>query len=210
MLIKKGAEANLFLEDWHDQKVIIKRRLPKSYRIPQLDLEIRSSRTAYESQLLHDAKLAGVPTPTIFMVDLTNTTIVMQYVQGVQVKQVLADSAEPDRVKLCKQIGEMVGRLHRRGIVHGDLTTSNMILTPSGKIYFIDFGLGGRIESLEARGVDLHLMKRALLSTHYRIAKKCFEAVMRGYSERTSKKEAAEVMKRIQEIERRGRYIATR
>lgn len=210
MLIKKGAEANLFLEDWHDHKVIMKRRLPKSYRIPQLDLDIRKSRTAYESQLLHDAKLAGVPTPTIFRVDLTNTTIVMQYIHGVQVKQVLDNLTELDRVKLCKQIGGMIGRLHKQGIVHGDLTTSNMILTPSGKIYFIDFGLGGHAESLEARGVDLHLMKRALQSTHYKIAKKCFEAVMRGYSEEMSKKEAADVVKRIQEIERRGRYIETR
>lgn len=210
MLIKKGAEANLFLEDWHDHSVIMKRRLSKGYRIPQLDSEIRKSRTVYESQLLHDAKLAGVSTPTIFMVDLANTTIVMQYMHGVQVKQVLDTLAELDRVKLCKQIGEMIGRLHKRGIVHGDLTTSNMILTPSGKIYFIDFGLGGRTESLEARGVDLHLMKRALQSTHYKIAKKCFEAVMRGYSEEMRKKEAAEVVKRIQEIERRGRYIETR
>lgn len=210
MLIKKGAEADLFLEDWHNHKVIMKKRLPKSYRIPQLDLEIRKYRTAYESQLLHDAKLAGVPTPTVFMVDLTNTTIVMQYMHGVQVKQVLDNLTELGRVKLCKQIGRMVGRLHKQGIVHGDLTTSNMILTPSGKIYFIDFGLGGRTESLEARGVDLHLVKRALQSTHYKIAKKCFEAVMRGYSEWVSKEEAAEVRKRIQEIERRGRYVETR
>jgi len=210
VLIKKGAEADLFLEDWHNHKVIMKKRLPKSYRIPQLDLEIRKYRTAYESQLLHDAKLAGVPTPTVFMVDLTNTTIVMQYMHGVQVKQVLDNLTELGRVKLCKQIGRMVGRLHKQGIVHGDLTTSNMILTPSGKIYFIDFGLGGRTESLEARGVDLHLVKRALQSTHYKIAKKCFEAVMRGYSEWVSKEEAAEVRKRIQEIERRGRYVETR
>jgi len=210
VLIKKGAEANLFLEDWHDHKVIMKRRLSKSYRIPQLDLDIRKSRTAYESQLLHDAKLAGVPTPTIFRVDLTDTTIVMQYIHGVQVKQVLEDLTELGRVKLCKQIGRMVGRLHKQGIVHGDLTTSNMILTPNGKVHFIDFGLGGRTESLEARGVDLHLMKRALQSTHYKIAKKCFEAVMRGYSEELSKKEAADVVKRIREIERRGRYIEIR
>jgi len=209
-LIKKGAEANLFLEDWHGEKIIIKKRISKVYRIPPLDLEIRSSRTAFESQLLHDAKLAGVPTPIVFLVDLVGTSIVMQYVGGVQVKQVLNNMAKRDRIKLCRQIGKMIGRLHKKGIVHGDLTTSNMILTSNGKVYFIDFGLGDHSESLESRGVDLHLMKRALQSTHYKFIKECFEAVMQGYAAEVGSNNAAVVANRIQEIERRGRYVESR
>jgi TP53 regulating kinase-like protein len=210
MLLKKGAEANLFLENWHNRKVILKKRLSKGYRNPQLDINIRRFRTIHESQLLHDAKLAGVSTPTIFMVDLAETTINMQYIDGVQVKQILNNLPRKDRILLCQNIGKTIGRLHKSGIIHGDLTTSNMILTPNKKIYFVDFGLGEHSNAIEARGVDLHLMKRAFQSTHYKYVKECFEAVTRGYSKEMGEREAGEVFKRIREIEIRGRYIAER
>jgi len=104
----------------------------------------------------------------------------------------------------------LIGRLHNRGIIHGDLTTSNMILTSNGKVFFVDFGLGEQSEELEIRGVDLHLMKRALQSTHYKYAKECFDAVMEGYAETVGKEPAKNVLEKIQEIERRGRYVAER
>jgi TP53 regulating kinase-like protein len=104
----------------------------------------------------------------------------------------------------------MIGRLHKNGIVHGDLTTSNMILTPHGKVVFVDFGLSERSIELEPKGVDLHLMKRTLNSTHHRYAKACFEAVMGGYAESVGGEEARKVALKIREIERRGRYVADR
>ncbi len=145
MLIKKGAEANLYLEDWHGRKVIMKRRLSKKYRIPQLDSEIRHQRTVHESQIIHRAKQAGVPTPSIFMVDTTDATIIMEFIDGKQVKQVLNNLTSVERHDLCCYVGELIGLLHKNGIVHGDLTTSNMILTPLGKVVFVDFGLSGRL-----------------------------------------------------------------
>jgi len=85
-----------------------------------------------------------------------------------------------------------------------------MILTSHGKVFLVDFGLSERSNELEARGVDLHLMKRALQSTHYRYAKECFEAVMAGYSQVVGKDAAEDVLNKIQEIERRGRYVSER
>ena len=85
-----------------------------------------------------------------------------------------------------------------------------MILTPYGKVVFVDFGLSERSMELEARGVDLHLMKRAFQSTHYRYAKEGFEAVMEGYAEIMGDNEAKNVLEKIQEIERRGRYVSER
>ena len=70
MLVKKGAEANLYLEEWYGKKVIMKKRLPKAYRLPKLDSEVRSQRTLHEPMLIHRAKEAGVPTHTIYMIDL--------------------------------------------------------------------------------------------------------------------------------------------
>jgi len=78
VLIKKGAEASLYLENWHNRKVIMKRRLPKKYRIPELDVMIRSQRTMHEPNLIHKAKEAGVPTPTIFMVDVAEANILQR------------------------------------------------------------------------------------------------------------------------------------
>jgi len=210
VLIKKGAEANLYLEEWHNRKVIMKRRLPKKYRLPELDERIRSQRTMYEPQVIHKAKEAGVPTPTIFMVDAAEANIIMEFVDGKQVKQVLNDLPPEERLRLSRHIGGLIGRLHKNGIIHGDLTTSNMILTPYGKVVFVDFGLSERSTELETRGVDLHLMKRAFQSTHYRHAKECFEAVVEGYAKVVGEEEAKNVLEKIREIERRGRYVSER
>ena len=209
-LIKRGAEACLYLADWHGRKVIMKRRLPKKYRVLALDEQIRAYRTIHEPHLMHEAKKAGVPTPTIYLVDAKNATIIMEYIEGEQVKQLLAKVSDGERQNLCRKIGELIGKLHRYGIVHGDLTTSNMIQTSEGKIFFVDFGLGEKTKELEARGVDLHLMKRALQSTHFQFAEKCFNAVIEGYASVLGAEEVKNVLDKIREIERRGRYIAER
>jgi TP53 regulating kinase-like protein len=209
-LLKKGAEASLYVADWHEKKVVIKARLPKKYRPAELDEKIRGYRTAHEPQLMHEAKKAGVPTPTIFLVDVKNAAITMEFVEGKQVKQLLGNISKKERQELCVEIGALIGKLHKHGLIHGDLTTSNMILGVECKIFLVDFGLGEKSAELEARGVDLHLMKRALQSTHYQFAEECFEAVLKGYSAFLGAEEAGKVLEKIREIERRGRYVAER
>jgi TP53 regulating kinase-like protein len=159
---------------------------------------------------MYEAKKAGVPTPTIFMVDIKNTTIIMDFVEGEQVKRLLGKASVTARQELCIEIGRMIGRLHDSGIIHGDLTTSNMIRNPEGKIVFVDFGLGEKSKELEVRGVDLHLMKRALQSTHFLFAEECFEAVMKGYSSILGAETTKTVLEKVVEIEKRGRYVAER
>ncbi len=208
MLIKKGAEASLYLEEWHNHKVIMKRRLPKKYRLAEIDMEIRSQRTVQEPESIHRAKEAGVPTPSVFMVDVAEANIIMEFIDGEQVKQVLDSLSSEERRSLCRYIGELIGRLHSYGIIHGDLTTSNMILTPEGKVVFVDFGLSELSTELEARGVDLHLMKRAFQSTHYKHAEESFEAVMEGYVEVMGEELTEHILEKIREIEGRGRYVS--
>jgi TP53 regulating kinase-like protein len=210
VLIKKGAEADLYLADWHGRKTVFKKRSPKKYRPSKMDEQIRSYRTVHEPQLMHEAKKAGVPTPIVYSVDRKNTTIIMKYIEGEQVKLLLNRASKSERQSLCSQIGKSIGRLHEHGIVHGDLTTSNMILHPKGKIFLLDFGLGDRTSELEARGVDLHLMKRALQSTHFQFADECFDNVTRGYLAVVGPEVSEKVLDKIKEIERRGRYVAER
>ncbi|MGD0202468.1 MAG: Kae1-associated kinase Bud32 [Candidatus Bathyarchaeia archaeon] len=209
-LFKKGAEASLYLADWHSRKVVIKVRIPKRYRPEALDEQIRSYRTVHEPQLMHEAKAAGVPTPLIYMVNVAEASITMEYVEGQQIKQLLNKVPQGKRRELCMAIGELIGKLHSRGLIHGDLTTSNMILSPEGKIFFVDFGLGEKNSELEAEGVDLHLMKRALQSTHYQFWEECFKNVLSGYSSVLGSEAAEKVYEKIKEIERRGRYVEER
>jgi TP53 regulating kinase-like protein len=209
MLVRKGAEANLYLEEWYGLKVIKKVRVPKSYRLRQIDYKIRRSRTVHEAQIMSDAKRAGVPTPIIYLIDVKRTSIVMEYVEGPRVKEILNIIPRQERKILCRRIGGLIGQLHGKGIIHGDLTTSNMILGQNEKIFFIDFGLAEYSAEVEKRGVDLHLMKRALESTHYPHAKECYASIIAGYTVKVTSKNAEEVVKRVREIAQRGRYSGT-
>ena len=209
-LFKKGAEASLYLADWHERKVIVKVRIPKKYRPEALDMQIRSYRTVHEPQLMHEAKQAGVATPLIYMVNVPQSAIIMEYVEGQQVKQLLNGAGKHERRSLCVRIGESAARLHQHGLIHGDLTTSNMILTPEGKLFFLDFGLGEKNSELEAQGVDLHLLKRALQSTHFQFWEECFQGVLSGYTSILGIERAEKVYEKIREIEKRGRYVEER
>jgi TP53 regulating kinase-like protein len=209
-LFKKGAEASLHIATWNGRQAIFKTRFPKRYRHETLDEDIRKYRTTHEPQLMNEAKKAGVPTPVVFQVDIGNSTIAMEFIQGMQAKQLLDKLSPEERKEMCTKIGENIGKLHKHGVIHGDLTTSNMIIDRKGTIYLVDFGLGEKNTELEAKGVDLHLMKRALQSTHYQFAEECFEAISNGYSTIVGEDRTREVAWKIKEIERRGRYVEER
>jgi TP53 regulating kinase-like protein len=210
LLIKKGAEAYLYTKNWYGKKVLIKKRIPKTYRRKELDFRIRNHRTIHEAKMMHEAKIVGVPTPTIYMVDTLNTTIIMDYIPGQQVKQALATLSRNERINVFHRIGVLVGRLHKRGIIHGDLTTSNFILTHDSEVIFIDFGLAEFSEELENKGVDLHLMKRALSSTHYKYINECFSSFVDGYADEIDTEILDKTLRKVREIESRGRYISKR
>ncbi len=209
LLIRKGAEADLYQDVWHGLKVVHKVRKAKAYRIPQLDIEIRGSRTSNEAQIIRDAKRAGVPTPFIYMVDLAATTITMQYVEGPRMREALGSMPPGERGALCERVGVLLGKLHRGGIVHGDVTTSNIILSEE-KVFLIDFGLAEYSQELEKHGIDLLLIKRSLQATHYMCAKECFDAVAKGYGSVVGEAGCREVLKRVEEIAKRGRYAVER
>ncbi len=171
-----------------------KRRVEKRYRAPELDRRLRHERTRSEARLLAAARRAGVPTPIIR--DIDGTTIVMERVQGEVLKAALA----PDRLRAA---GEAVGRLHGAGIVHGDLTSSNMIVR-GDQVVVIDFGLAQATEELEARGVDLHVFLQTLASAVPE-ATPLTEAFVKGYRAVFSGADAA--LAREEEIRRRGRYL---
>jgi len=210
ILLKKGAEASLYLIEWYGRKAIVKVREPKRYRPTALDNRIRSYRTLHEPQLIHEAKCAGVSTPLIYMVNVNEASIVMEYIEGQQIKKLLNITTREKREILCKKIGKSIAQLHNYGLIHGDLTTSNMIKSFQDKIVFVDFGLGEKNGELEAKGVDLHLLKRSMQSTHYRFWEQCFQNILKGYTSVLGVKISEKVYEKIKEIEKRGRYVEER
>ncbi len=208
-IIAKGAEATLFLEELFGFQVIRKHRIPKSYRVRLLDTTLRHRRTIREARLLNAARRAGVPTPIVFSVNPETATIIMEYIEGNRLKEHLAELSTDSRQMTLGEIGRSVARLHKNHLSHGDLTTSNMILHPSGKVYFIDFGLAATTQTIEDFGTDIHLLRQALSSTHYLIWEECYRAFKEGYRS-TFGRAAGKVFHKVDEIESRGRYIIER
>lgn len=182
--------------------VVIKSRVPKRYRHPGLDRSLRSQRTRNEARLLHEAREAGVPTPIIYDIDVHCAELTMEDIKGARVKDEL-DAGSPPRVdELCAEMGRLIALLHHAGIAHGDLTTSNMILNGE-RMWFIDFSLGTRNASSEELGVDLHLLKEAFQSAHSSLLDH-FDTILASYRRHFDR--ADEVIRKMKEIEGRGRY----
>ena len=195
-LVAQGAEAKLFLEEGK----ILKERFAKTYRIREIDDKLRGSRTRREAKVLQKLEMINFPAPKLIKSD-DKGSILIKKIEGKLVKDVLEKS---DYKKLCAEIGKKVAILHNNLIIHGDLTTSNMIYNK--EIYFIDFGLSFFSEKAEDRAVDLHLLKEALESKHYKIWEACFKSVLEGYRKEASK--SGETLKRLEAVEKRGRYRA--
>ena len=188
-----------------DLTALAKKRKPKRYRHPELDRQMRKTRTKIEADIIHRAKMSGVPTPLLYQVDPEDAVIVMEYIDGMKVRDAVEELTGEERMTLFKRIGGYAGRLHGAGVIHGDLTTSN-ILKQGDRLVFIDFGLAEVSTEVEKRGVDLNLMNRMLTSTHYRHQEELLAAFVEGYRE-TLGWEAEEALTRMEEVAKRGRYI---
>lgn len=206
----RGAEARLRRDVWLGRDVVVKERVPKGYRHPDLDRRLRNSRIKTEARLMRAARRVGVPTPYIFDIDLLENNLIMEYIEGTSVRSMLNRGER--REEICREVGRLVARLHAGGIVHGDLTTSNMIHS-SECIYFIDFSLGAKTDGEEQKGVDLHLLMEAFRSAHANFYDEGIGWVLESYREtwkeilgETGMAEAGVVIEKVHEIEKRGRY----
>ena len=200
-LLKKGAEADIYLTEWNDLRAILKIRKTKPYRNPILDSKIRRQRTIKESQTISEVKSFGIPTPLVYFVNLTNSSIIMQEIPGKPVH----DLPDLKIIELSKEIGKLVGIMHKNGIMHGDLTTSNFILYKN-KVYVIDFGLSQKTTKSEDHAVDLRLIKEILNSAHAKIMESAWKNFLSGYKSVVGEVNYAKIIHLITVIESRGRY----
>lgn len=197
-LIKKGAEADIYLTKWYEKKAISKIRNPKPYIHQQVDEYIRKKRTKREVTIINAAKQVKIRTPFIYFQDLQKGEIIMEYIKGKSVKDILT-------TRICLEMGRYAGLLHSINIIHGDLTTANYIMNKN-QLVLLDFGLSFFSQRYEDKAVDLRLMKEILGSVHADLYDKAYKNFIEGYSEVINKKDLGIILKNIQEIENRGRY----
>jgi len=186
--ISSGAEAIIYKDE-----NIIKDRVKKDYRIPEIDVPLRQFRTRRESKVLTRLEEIGFSAPKLVKTD-RKSIIEMEEIPGEKVRNVLIP-------KMCKEIGKKIAILHNNNIVHGDLTTSNMILNK--EVYLIDFGLSKFSEKIEDKAVDIHLFRQALESKHDQIWEECYKIFLDEYKKNADR--SKEIMTRLDKIELRGR-----
>ncbi len=200
-LIAKGAESNIVKSSYLGKDAVLKNRVSKNYRIPEIDNKIRKARTKLEAKLLSDVKKAGVVTPILYDVDLHDKTILMEEIKGDLVKDIINED-------LAYEIGENIAKFHNLNIIHGDITSSNMMVNDENQLVFIDFGLGRYSDLFEDKAVDLLVLKKSLQSIDYNTAIKIFDKVLEGYADEYNDDSLnrEQIIKKINEIESRGRY----
>lgn len=192
-ILQIGAEAVIYLKD----NQIIKKRTKKSYRLPLLDEKLRSSRTRHESKIIEKLRKI-IPTPKIIKTDENNKTIIMEFIDGKKLSEHLENL---NWKKICKQISFVITKLHNHNIIHGDLTTSNIIYK-NNKVYFVDFGLGFHSHKIEDKAVDLHLLKQAFEAKHFSIAEQAIKIILDNYKADNHKL----ILEQLKKVESRGRY----
>ncbi len=197
-ILQQGAEAVISLE----KNQILKNRISKSYRILEIDEKIRKLRTRNEAKLMEKAS-KEIPVPRILKADENKKEIFMEFIDGKKLSENLDNFLLKEQKDICTEIGKNIAKLHSLGIIHGDLTTSNMILKEK-KIYFIDFGLSFHSHKYEDKAVDLHLIKQALEAKHFRHWESLYKELIKGYSKES--KEEKLVLKQLEKVEKRGRY----
>ena len=206
-LFVQGAEARLYLTKYLGRKAMVKVRQAKKYREKELDERIIKERMRTECTLLSRAKKAWVRTPIIWKIDPKERSITTEFIEGKTLKQELGQNPE-NAGALCSGAGENIAALHSSDLVHGDLTTSNIILQEGSnsprKLVFLDFGLGQISSRIEDKAVDLLVFKKTFLATHFALAEK-WKEVEEAYARRYGK--GKEVLSQVAKVEARARYF---
>ena len=200
-LVKKGAEADIYVTIWNGLDSILKIRKKKDYRVHSLDMRIRTLRTIREAKMISETKSFGITTPLVYFVNEKKCEIYLQLIKGKLVRDLPLNKI----IKMCTEIGRIVGTLHKNGIMHGDLTTSNFILSDRGLVV-LDFGLSQKTDKVDDYAIDLRLFKEVLNSAHAQIVEDAWVSFVLGYRKILGNMLTEKVLSHVSVIEKRGRY----
>ncbi|KAJ1824860.1 serine/threonine-protein kinase bud32 [Coemansia sp. RSA 2671] len=203
VLIRQGAEARVYKTTMPDGRAAVaKQRFSKSYRHPDLDAKLTRGRLNQEARSLKRCKEHGICVPEVIRVDKSSATLFIEFIHGPTLKEWIVANGNPDQEnELMATVGRILHQMHSFDVIHGDLTTSNMILDSSNQLVLIDFGLSQISSSAEDKAVDLYVLERAFISTHPN-SERLFATVLEAYSV----SEAARlILRRLEDVRQRGR-----
>lgn len=220
--ISIGAEATLEKQKILGKQIVVKTRVVKGYRNPLLDAPLRRERTSHEAKMLHAVKKMGAPSPIVYFVDPSASAIYLEYVDAPRLKHVLLDTKikNTEKMRLCYELGKIIAILHNHHVIHGDLTTSNVLVRKNNlgkknhgkkksaktnfknELVMIDFGLSTNSHKVEDAAVDVVNLKKTFSATHSTL-NEGWEEIQKGYLENGG---AKKVLKRMEEVESRIRY----
>lgn len=193
-IVAEGAEAKISFFILDSQKYILKERIPKVYRAKELDNNILSKRIKSEVKLLGLAKNANVNCPVVYYSD--SKRIIMEYLKFPESKSLVKANKN-----IMKSIAKSVFSLHKNNIVHGDLTLCNILYDKKNNVpYFIDFGLSFVSTKIEDKAMDLEVLREIIIADFSETIWKVFE--------NEYKKHNPEVIKYMEKIQRRKKYLS--
>jgi len=214
-LFAQGAEARIYRTKFLTKDTIVKERFSKKYRHPLLDQKITSRRCVQEARNIVKVRRAGIDTPCLYFVDVDNSRIFMEFIHGLSLKQYIVQHQQQQQQqqqqtqsleweqKIIEMVGQTLANLHDVNIIHGDLTTSNLLIRdPPFSLVVIDFGLSYTSTLPEDKAVDLYVLERAFLSTHPN-TEELFSLILEQYAK--SSKNSPAVLKRLHQVRQRGR-----
>lgn len=206
--VYRGAESYIYEIELYGRKALLKLRVEKRYRSRALDERLRTRRTVSEAKAILEALKHGVDAPAVLYVDVERAAIVLEKVEGVLLRDLIESEGPTDRVlAVVEKLGEQAARLHEAGIVHGDLTTSNVVVAEGERPVIIDFGLAERSSHELDMAVDVHLFLRSLESTHPEHVELLYNAFLRGYARVRGAEAAERVRALVEKIRSMGRYV---
>ncbi|GBG34754.1 Protein kinase, putative [Hondaea fermentalgiana] len=204
-LMAQGAEA-LYSCSYRGKDAVVKERIPKAYRHPELEAQLTKSRFTQEVRCAARAQEVGVDTPNVLYSDPVQGIIVMEKIDGRPLREVFDDAAlkPAEAIELGQALGRAVAKLHNANIIHGDLTTSNAMLRRDGALVLLDFGLSKVDLSAEEKAVDMYVLQRAFTSTHPD-TEAVFDELLAAYLAALSDADREKVAKKFPKVQQRGR-----
>jgi len=219
----QGAEARLYRATYLGKSVMVKERFVKKYRHPILDDQLRREHLRSEIRCMNRCRLAGIDVPPLYFIDPFKNRIIFGYIEdSITVREYICrvqsdhqnlEERQRRLFPLADEMGRLIALLHTNNIIHGDLTTSNMLIRISDeqsgdqvpRLVLIDFGLSYIDQFAEDKGVDLYVLEKAFLSTHPN-TEIIFERVLASYGEHyKSGGGGRKALNKLAEVRLRGR-----
>jgi len=204
-LLSRGAEAEIYLLDFFGFKAVAKKRISKKYRNPDFDQLFIRNRTKIEGKVLSELYMAGLRVPRVYLVDEEYGVIIMEYIEGDRLSNIIISLEEERVFAIAREIGRFAAHMHSLKIYHGDYTLANILINGEN-IVVIDFGLSGFSDDIEEYAIDLHLIVRSVNATIPHIADEFVNQMLHEYKLHF-KGNSEDVIRRMMEIRVRGRYI---